>query len=166
MKRIVLLPFLAILLLLPSLIFSISMDDLNKLFDLNVTIKTLDLSLKENRTENIDKSKLVLLNGAVSSVIVLNSKRDSYEVVLEVMSGEWVGTEDVRSYRVYVDFKGSRYYSMIPRRKPRHPKGNEILRNTGVMIIARILQPVLPPGAQSENDTAWFLEGLYIRKIY
>ena len=166
MKRSILFSLIILFLYLSVSAFTLSTEDLNRFFDLSVTIKTLDLALKENNVERIDTSRFVLLNGTVSSVIVLNTKRDQYEVVLKVISGEWMGTDEVKSYRVFVDFKGSNYYTMIPRRKPRHPKGNEILNNTSVIIVARILEPILPPGAQSEEDTAWFLEGLYIRKIY
>ena len=84
--------------------FGLSRADFDRVVDFSVTLK--DLSAVADGREPLPSGKLVILNGTVSDVNVISKDEGSFRVRIELITGEWIGTEDVKSYTCYVDFTG------------------------------------------------------------
>ncbi len=144
-------------------VFSISKKDFDRVVDFNATIDSLSVALEKNLS--VDREKIYVLNGTVSSVTIVNRKRANYEVILEVVSGKWVGLEKIEVYKVMVRFKGPQYYGVILTRKPRRASHPVIVPNTKVLFVGKIVGQTKPINFADSSDKAWLFEGFYIRAI-
>ena len=128
-------------------------------FDL--TLKDLYLMVKEGNANNIDPDQYVVLSGTVSAKQVLNPDKENFAGMLELSSGEWIGVKDVEIYRCYIQLEGSEFSSMIPVRRSRKPKPEEIQLNTKILVLGKYLGY-----SEDENGNKYpVLKGFKIRKV-
>ena len=128
-------------------------------FDL--TLKNLYIMVKEGNANNIDPDQYLVINGTVSARQVLNSDKNNFEGILELSSGEWIGVKDVEIYRCYIKLEGSEFASMIPVRRSRKPKPEEIQLNTKILVLGKYLGY-----SEDENGNKYpVLKGFKIRKV-
>ena len=81
---------LSLCLLLPAAaVPAISKNDLDRIIDFSVTVKTLErLDPATARDFRLDE-RFLLLDGTVNTVEVLDPKESRYQVIVELVSGEW-----------------------------------------------------------------------------
>jgi hypothetical protein len=153
---------LSLCLLLPAAaVPAISKNDLDRIIDFSVTVKTLErLDPATARDFRLDE-RFLLLDGTVNTVEVLDPEESRYQVIVELVSGEWIGLEEVRSYRCLVLFSGPEYARVFPRRAPRDAGPRVITPNDRVLMVARLLEPV----QLGAGESVWVLEGSYVRKL-
>ena len=137
-----------------------SADEFNRIVDFSITLKALGETLDSSRVSSVDREKLVILHGTVSSIAFLDTKKASYTVQLELVYGEWLGLEEVRSYRGRVTFRGPQYVNRIPRRVPADAGLDVIQGNSRVIVIARVVEPVVT----ALGERMWQLDGIEIRR--
>ena len=141
--------------------FSIDAGDFDAVADFSVTIKTLSQLDEATAAAYGLMDRFLLLDGTVTNKLVLDSNEESYLVQVELVSGEWIGLEEVRSYRCLVLFSGPEFARVFPRRAPRDAGPRVITPNDRVLLVARLLEPVVLEGEQS----VWVLEGVYARPL-
>jgi hypothetical protein len=141
--------------------FSIDAGDFDAVADFSVTIKTLSRLDEATASAYGLMDRFLLLDGTVTNVLVLDANEESYLVQVELVSGEWVGLEEVRSYSCWVLFSGPRFAGVFPARVPRNPPPGVIRSNDTILIVAIPLQTV----EIAEGETAWVLEGIYARPL-
>ena len=148
-------------LLVPGAAYSISKAELDRVIDFSVTVKTLDrLDAVTARDYRLDE-RFLILDGTVSTIEVIEPEESRYQVVVELVSGEWIGLEEVRSYRCLVLFSGPEFARVFPRRAPRDAGPRVITPNDRVVLVARLLEPV----ALDTQESIWVLEGFYVRAL-
>ncbi len=136
-------------------------DDFHEVVDFEVTLKTLSVALEANDFSAIDAEKIVIVHGTVSTMSFLDTKRQSYTVLLELVAGEWLDLDEVKSYRCLVVFQGPAFYTLIPRRPPRGSTAAVIGEASRVLVIARVLEPV----TTELGENMWLLAGIDIRSL-
>ena len=159
MRRSVL--FLACILLIvaPAILPALSRADLERVIDFSVTLKTLATAADSGAP--IPTGRNVLLSGTVSDVNILNKDPAGFKVRIELITGEWIGLEDVKSYSCYVDFAGSEYFKVFPARPPREASRDLITLNSRVLVVGRVVDvSATPMGAKRV-----LVDGMYIRSI-
>jgi hypothetical protein len=165
MKRVFPAGLLAVVILfsvsLSAPLFAVDDRDFDAVTDFSVTIKTLN-QLDETAAGAYGLfDRFLLLDGTVSNVLILDANEESFLVQVELIAGEWIGLEEVRSYSCWVVFAGPRFFPVFPRRVPRNAPPNIITTNDRVLVVARILQTV-----ELENgESAWVLEGIRVRPL-
>jgi hypothetical protein len=141
--------------------FSIDAGDFDAVADFSVTIKTLSQLDEATAAAYGLMDRFLLLDGTVTNKLVLDSNEESYLVQVELVSGEWIGLDEVRSYSCWVLFSGPRFAGVFPARVPRDPPPEVIADNDKILIVALPLQTV----EIAEGETAWVLEGIYARPL-
>ncbi|MGA2611901.1 MAG: hypothetical protein ABSG38_00425 [Spirochaetia bacterium] len=139
--------------------FGLSRADFERVVDFSITLK--DLAAAADGRETLPAGKLVVINGTVSDVNVINKDEASFRVRIELITGEWIGTEDVKSYSCYVDFTGSEYFRIFPARPPRTPEPGTISINSRVIIVGRPLEVTKTP----MGDKRILVEGMFVRAV-
>jgi hypothetical protein len=97
----------------------------------------------------------------VGDILVLDANEENYLVQVELVSGEWIGLEEVRSYSCWVLFSGPRFAAVFPARVPRNPPPGVISANDHILVVAAPLQTV----ETAEGERAWVLEGIHARPL-
>ena len=141
--------------------FSIDAGDFDAVADFSVTIKTLSRLDESSASAYGLMNRFLLLDGTVTNILVLDNNEESYLVQVELVSGEWIGLDEVRSYSCWVLFSGPRFTNVFPARVPRNPPPGVISSNDAILIVAKPLQTV----EIAEGETAWVLEGIYARSL-
>ena len=97
-------------------------------------------------------SRLLLeegLNGIIAPV----------EVQIELVAGEWIGTEEVRSYHALLLLSGPESYKAFVRRRPPAPGAAVIATGARVVAVASLVEPIELIG----GTPAWLVEAHHIR---
>jgi hypothetical protein len=152
--------FLVLMIWAPTA-FAIDTGDFNEVVDFSVTVKTLSQLDEASATAYGLMDRYLLLDGTVTNILILDANEESYLVQIELVSGEWIGLDEVRSYSCWVLFSGPRFADVFPARVPRNPPPGVVEANQTVLIVAVPLQTV----EIAEGETAWVLEGIYARPL-
>ncbi len=96
--------------------------------DFSVTLKTVAAAAEGNT--RLPANKLFLLDGTVSDITVLGKEPESFKVRIRLLSGEWIGLEDVKGYSCFVTFTGAEYSGMFPSKVP---------ANSRIIVLARVV---------------------------
>lgn len=127
--------------------------------DFSITLK--DLAAAAAGERQLPQGRLFILDGTVTSLSFLDKEEASFRVRAELMSGEWIGLEDVKSYTCVVTFSGSEWFPIFPARPPRNPPPGTVLANSRVIVVARPLGVIAEPGGPKVVS----LEGLALRLL-
>jgi hypothetical protein len=127
--------------------------------DFSITLK--DLAAAAAGEKPLPQGRLFLLDGTVTGITFLDKEEASFRVRTELMSGEWVGLEDVKSYTCVVTFSGPGWFRLFPARPPRNPPPGLVVPNSRVIIVARPLEIATEPGGRKVVS----LEGLALRVL-
>ena len=82
-------------------------------------------------------------------------------VVCELVAGEWVGLEEVKSYHGLVVFEGAESFKVFGRRRPADASSLMIPVNSRVLVVASPVSPV----ETALGQVYWLSRALYIRRI-
>jgi hypothetical protein len=159
MRRFV--PLLASLLLLSAAAFlpALSRADLERVIDFSVTLKSLATAAEQG--SGVPEGKTVLLSGTVSDVNILSKDQSGFKVRIELITGEWIGLDDVKAYTCYVEFTGAEYFKLFPARPPREANRQLVTLNSRVLVLGRVVGVTTTPlGAKRV-----LVDGAYIRSI-
>jgi hypothetical protein len=127
--------------------------------DFSVTLKTLAAAAEGKAP--LPTGRMLLLSGTVSDVNILNKDEQSFKVRIELITGEWIGLEDVKAYACYVEFSGPEFFKVFPARAPRTATADVITLNSRVVVVCSPLDIVNTPQGEKHVRAA----GAYIRTI-
>jgi hypothetical protein len=140
-----------LLLILPAAFASaIGRADFDAVVDFSVTMKTVAAAAEGS--VRLPPTKLFLLDGAVSDVTVLDKVQATFKVRIRLLSGEWIGLEDVKGYSCYVSFSGPEYSAMFPAK---------VSANSRILVLARAVAVTESPNGEKLMS----LDGLALRVL-
>jgi hypothetical protein len=117
---------LLLLLILAPSASAIGRADFDAVVDFSVTLKTIAAAAEGNA--RLPANKLFLLDGTVSDITVLDKEPGSYKVRIRLLSGEWIGLEDVKGYSCFVTVSGAEYAGMFT---------SKVQTNSRIIVLAR-----------------------------
>jgi hypothetical protein len=129
----------------------------DRIVDFSVTLKTVSDAAAGRAVLPADR--LLLLEGTISEVVVIDDRPQSWRARVELMAGEWIGVDEVRGYRCWVTFTGPAYAEVFPAEDPEEPSPAYLPLHTRVLVLARAIGPVVTP----LGEKVMTLEGLAIR---
>ena len=133
-------------------------NDFDRL-DFSVTLK--ELSAAADGERQLPQGKIFLLDGTVTDLTFLDKEEESFRVRVELMSGEWIGLKDVKSYSCLVTFSGAEWFRVFPAKPPRNPPPGAVPANARVIVVARPIGVISRPGGEPVVS----LEGLAVRVL-
>ena len=139
--------------------FGLSRADFQRVVDFSITLK--DLAAVAEGRESLPAGKMVILNGTVSDVNVISKDEGSFRVRIELITGEWIGTEDVKSYTCYVDFTGPEYFKTFPARPPREPVPGTVVINSRVIVVGQPIEVTTTPLGEKRV----LVRGMFVRPV-
>jgi hypothetical protein len=143
-----------------SAAFAATRADFDRVVDFSVTLKTLAAAAEGSQP--LPTGRMIVLTGTVSSVTIVNKDQPTFQVRIELITGEWFGTEDVKAYTCFVDFTGAEFFKVFPARAPSQPSGSDVvLQNSRVLVAGRALSIVTTPLGEKRV----IVEGASIRVI-
>jgi hypothetical protein len=121
---------LLLLLMLAPSASAIGRVDFDAVVDFSVTLKTITAAAEGNA--RLPSNKLFLLDGTVSDVTVLDKEESTYKVRIRLLSGEWIGLEEVKGYSCYVTFSGPAFAGLFPAQVPANSRIIVLARSAGM----------------------------------
>jgi hypothetical protein len=129
----------------------------DKIVDFSVTLKTVSAAAAGEAV--LPANRLLLLEGSISEIVVLDDRPDTWKVRVELMAGEWIGVDEVRGYRCWVTFAGPGYADVFPAEVPDEPSPDYLPLHARVLVLARALASAVTP----LGEKVMTVEGLAIR---
>lgn len=102
-----------LLLILPLSLFSLEPDALLKVLDVSLDLKGIVRLVESPHFHPSSYKKYVLFDGSISAITILESDPEQFTAELEVVNGEWEGTEQIHLYRAFVYVQGPEYASVL-----------------------------------------------------
>jgi hypothetical protein len=149
----------ACLLLAAVLAPAITRSEFDRVVDFSVSLKTVAAAASGEAV--LPEGKLFVLDGTVSDVSVLDKEQASFRVRIELISGEWIGTEDVKSYSCWIEFSGPAFFKSFPARAPQNPTPDMVFLNSRLLVVARPLTMT----KSHTGEKMMLMEGIYTRTI-
>ena len=132
-RRFLLHTLVVAMLLASPLASALSKSDFDQTVDFSVTLK--NIANAASGGERLP-SKAFIFDATVSEITVLDPEQATFKVRVQLISGEWVGLEDVKSYSCYVTFSGPQYFSLFPAKPPRDAT-DIVTLNAHLLVAAR-----------------------------
>jgi hypothetical protein len=133
--------------------------DFDAVVDFSVSLKTLAAAAAGEAA--LPAGRFFILEGTVSDLTVLDKEEGSFRARIELISGEWIGMEDVKSYTCLVDFSGPAFVEAFPARAPREPGPGVVVLNSRLLVVARPVGSVASP----QGGRRILLEGVHFRLL-
>lgn len=137
-------------------------ESFDEIVDFSVTMSTVQEYYSQGNSDRLT-DKVVILDGAVSSILILDENPDSFFAELVIVNGEWHGTEEVEMYSCILHLRGKQYADRLPARRRRREDGpdNLIESNSRILAAGRIT------GAKESlfGTATAVVDTLYIRNI-
>lgn len=129
----------------------------DKIVDFSVTLKTVSAAASGEAVLPADR--LLLLEGSIAEVVVLDDRPKSWKVRVTLAAGEWIGLDEVRGYRCWVTFAGPEYRQVFPAEAPDEPSPGYLPLRSRVLVLARAIGPAVTPLGEKIMN----VEGLAVR---
>ena len=142
-------------------LFSQSVEGFSDVVDFSTDLKSIATLVSRGAENRIALDKTFVLDGAVASITIADDSKENYTVIIELVSGEWAGLEEVKMYTCYVFFIGQEYSTIFPARRSRRPNPKAIEVNQEV-IVACVMSEVWP---NENGDPIAAMYGLDIRRL-
>ena len=149
----------ACLLLMAALAPAITRSDFDRVVDFSVSLKTVAAAADGKAA--LPEGKLFLLDGTVSDVSILDKEQGSFRARIELITGEWIGTEDVKSYSCWIEFSGPAFFKLFPARAPKDPTPDMVFLNSRLLVVARTIGVT----TSHQGEKRMLMEGLSTRVI-
>ena len=150
---------LALFTVLAAALPAVSKGDFDRVVDFSVTLKSLAAAADGKAA--LPTSRILMLSGTVSGITIVNKDQPTFQARIELITGEWLGLDDVKAYACYVDFTGADFFPVFPVRPPAQPGPGVIVQSARVLVVARAVSIVTTPLGEKRV----LLEGEYIRSI-
>ncbi len=151
-------------LLLSLSLFCLSADgegDFDAIIDFDITLQDLDRLVNSEGYRNIQGDKLLILNGAISAIEVVSGEEEPFQAEIDLVSGKWIGMEDVEMYTCLVRVSGPEFEERIPVRRRREPRPDEITVNSLALVVGRLADVI----EMNNGRRKAVVEGLHIRGL-
>lgn len=136
-------------------------EDFERIVDFSINLESLDRFYQRNPADSVPTKKILVLDGAISSIEVLNEEPESFLAELTIVGGKWSGTTDVKMFSCIVRIEGPDFAERVPARRSRREPRNVIKPNLHVIIVGQIADVL----SDEEGNSIPVLEGFYIRTI-
>jgi len=142
-------------------IFPQQLETFDRLVDFSITLKDLNLLSEARLKEIINDKKLVIINGSVASILIINKEENNFAAELELIQGEWEGIEEVKIFRCIVRLNGAHFAPrlQVQRSREKHPDAIEL--NSSILVVGKLVEIKNQPN----ESPLPVLEGIYIRQI-
>jgi hypothetical protein len=134
--------------------------DFDKVADFSVTLK--DLAAAADGKAALPTGRMLVLTGTVAGVTILDKEEATFRVRVEIITGEWLGTEEVKSYSAYVEYAGPEYFRVFPARGPARATAGVVVTGSRLLVVARAVGVTATPSGDARRV---LLDGAYVRVI-
>lgn len=88
-------------------------EQLSRILDLSLDLKGVVELVRRPNFNPASFRKFVLVDGSIAGITVLEQNPANFTAELELVQGEWIGTEEVKLYRAYVYVQGPSFASLL-----------------------------------------------------
>lgn len=151
--------FLLIVSSLPAI--AQSRQDFEQIVDFSLNLELLDRFYARNPADTVPTDKILILDGAISSIEVIEEEPESFLAELTLVGGKWLGTTDVRMFFCIVRIEGPAFAERVPARRARREPRDAIKPNLHVMVAGKIVDV----RTDKEGNKIPVLDGFHIRPV-
>lgn len=138
MKKIILLAGLFVF-LPATLLIGQTREEWTSLTNFDVTLEELSEMVDQPGALEAVADKILILRGVVGTRQVSINDGENYQAELVLISGKWIGLEEVRMYSVIAVLSGLEFANYVPSGRTRNPHPDEVPLNGDVLVAGKLL---------------------------
>lgn len=113
-----------------------------------------------NRSPERIMGQTVLIDGVVSSITHYGTDETDFLVLVELVSADWDGLEEINLYRAYVLF-GPDFMDEFPLQPGRDPGPRVVPANAHILVAGQVTQAV----GEEDGSTTAVVEAYHLRRL-
>ena len=86
----------------------------------------------------VEDGRIVILEGLLGDAVIENGA-DGTRVLVTLVGGSWIGTDEVRSYSCMIIFDGARWVDVFPGVKPKEPSEDYVPQGSRLLVAAKVI---------------------------
>lgn len=148
-----------------SFAFGVDKAEFDEVVTFEESLKSLALAVR-GKAEPPPRDKVLIIDGIVSGVQVIDPEEESFRARIELVSGEWQGLDSIMMYKAYVDIAGPEFFRRVPSRANRRPTGGAIETNNRIVVAGRFQgETAKEERLEGEGEPVPVLESFYVRTL-
>jgi hypothetical protein len=120
-----------------------SVAALNSVIDPARGMREVSDAIRKDGGTSLPRDKFYILSGRIGSMIDRSAEGGAFSGESELVSGEWVGFDSVRAFRVYLKFEGQRFQALADKES-----GDYVKPGTLVVVIGSLVGTTKEYGGQ------------------
>ncbi|MDR1317539.1 MAG: hypothetical protein LBK13_11775 [Spirochaetales bacterium] len=96
-----------------SVLSSLEKKDFDRIVDFSLDLKGISRAVQTPGFDPRGHERVVIFEGAVNGILVLNAEPGDFLAEIEVAGGEWEGTQSISVFRVFVYVMGPEFARRI-----------------------------------------------------
>jgi hypothetical protein len=120
-----------------GVLFSLEKKDFDKIVDFSLDIKGISRIVQTPGFDPGSHGRVVIFDGAVNGILVMNPDTDGFLAEIEVAGGEWEGLDTISIFRVFVYVMGPDFARRVLAESPEEAP-DAITRNARVLVAGSI----------------------------
>jgi len=107
-------------------------------------IANFDASIKDlvSNPEHLNSETLYFLEGTLESMDLIETAPESFYAQAQFFSAEWLGDQEIRTYKIWLIFDKASFASRIPKSPAQKADSNTITVHTKGLVLAQYLETV------------------------
>ncbi len=107
--------------------------------DMQTSLASLNAAIDNPELLQDLANRVLILDAIVASILLYSDDPNDYYAEVELVGGSWEGVQNVEMHRAYAVLTDGRFAGRLAERAPRDPNPDLILRNSRILLAARLV---------------------------
>ena len=129
--------------------------------DFSITLQEIHRILEDEGPAGLPTDRALVIDGVVAEIVVIDPEPESFLVQIELVTGRWIGLEEIRIYRAYVFVQGPRFVERVSLRAAANDQYDVVTPNSRVIVLGNIVDVFV----DEDGTSAPIIDGIDLRLI-
>ncbi len=129
--------------------------------DFSITLQEIHRILEDEGPAGLPTDRAVVIDGVVAEIVVIDPEPESFLVQIELVTGRWIGLEEIHLYRAYVFVEGPQFVERVSDRAAANDQHGVVTPNSRIIVLGNIVDVFADP----DGSSAPIIDGIDLRLI-
>ena len=159
--------YIAVVVCIVATLSGVSLDALDRqalgdVVDFSMTLEQIHHILEEEGAAALPSDRAVVLDGVVAEILLIDPEPETFLAQIDLVSGRWIGLQDIRLYRAYVFVEGPQFAERLSAAPAaRGAAADAITTNSRVIVLGTIIDVYI----EQDGSSAPIIDGFELRPV-
>ena len=129
--------------------------------DFSITLQEIHRILEDEGPAGLPTERTLVIDGVVAEILVIDPEPESFLVQIELVTGRWIGLEEIRLYRAYVFVQGPQFFERVSAGAAANDQRDVVTPNSRIIVLGNIVDVFV----DEDGTSAPIIDGIDLRLI-